>query len=340
MANNDQNNNKNGKGRNNLRGILTLVAWALVLTVGFNYLNAYNRNATNKSTSHEIKYSEMLDLIENDKAKEVLFKDDAIYITPVEGYTYTEEQDEDSNVPAKSYTQSKDTKLTLYTAYLNDTSLLPLLKEHKVAYTGYYEAQMNPVLAFMVGIFAAECIHRHYKYMEKVHWRQMIILAEIALLFAVGFLPQSQNLLANAIVSFSCAMQVQAFRKVDGYAFASTMCIGNMRSGMQYLYTGLHTKDRAVLRRAMQYFAVIALFAVGAAAGSLLTIHFGNRVIWFCCASLLVSLSFMFIREDIEENPELQREAAALHQDVKAMEHTIGKTLQEQQEELHPLNHK
>ena len=150
MANNDQNNNKNGKGRNNLRGILTLVAWALVLTVGFNYLNAYNRNATNKSTSHEIKYSEMLDLIENDKAEEVLFKDDAIYITPVEGYTYTEEQDEDSNVPAKSYTQSKDTKLTLYTAYLNDTSLLPLLKEHKVAYTGYYEAQMNPVLAFMV----------------------------------------------------------------------------------------------------------------------------------------------------------------------------------------------
>ena len=150
MANNDQNNNKNGKGRNNLRGILTLVAWALVLTVGFNYFNAYNRNATNKSTSHEIKYSEMLDLIENDKAKEVLFKDNAIYITPVEGYTDTEEQDEDSNVPAKSYTQSKDTKLTLYTAYLNDTSLLPLLKEHKVAYTGYYEAQMNPVLAFMV----------------------------------------------------------------------------------------------------------------------------------------------------------------------------------------------
>ena len=146
--------------------------------------------------------------------------------------------------------------------------------------------------------------------------------------------------LANMLVSFVCAMQVQSFRKVHGNAYASTMCIGNMRSGMQYLYTGLHTKDRAVLRRAMQYFAVIALFAVGAAAGSLLTIHFGNRVIWFCCASLLVSLSFMFIREDIEENPELQREAAALHQDVKAMEHTIGKTLQEQQEELHPLNHK
>ena len=149
MANNDQN-NKNGKGRSNLRGILTLVAWALVLTVAFNYFTAYNSNATNKATSHEIKYSEMVSLIEGGKVDEVLFKDDAIYITPVEGYTYTEEKDENSKTPPKSYTQSKDSKLTLYTAYLNDTDLLPLLKAHKVSYTGYYESQMNPVLVFMV----------------------------------------------------------------------------------------------------------------------------------------------------------------------------------------------
>ena len=149
MANHDKN-NKNGKGRSNLRGILTLVAWALVLTVAFNYFAAYNSNATNKATSHEIKYSEMVSLIEGGKVDEVLFKDDAIYITPVEGYTYTEEKDENSKTPPKSYTQSKDSKLTLYTAYLNDTDLLPLLKEHKVSYTGYYESQMNPVLVFMV----------------------------------------------------------------------------------------------------------------------------------------------------------------------------------------------
>ena len=149
MANHDKN-NKNGKGRSNLRGILTLVAWALVLTVAFNYFAAYNSNATNKATSHEIKYSEMVSLIEAGKVDEVLFKDDAIYITPVEGYTYTEEKDENSKTPPKSYTQSKDSKLTLYTAYLNDTDLLPLLKAHKVSYTGYYESQMNPVLVFMV----------------------------------------------------------------------------------------------------------------------------------------------------------------------------------------------
>ncbi len=31
--------------------------------------------------------------------------------------------------------------------------------------------------------------------------------------------------MANALVSFACAMQVQTFRKVRGHAYASTMCI-------------------------------------------------------------------------------------------------------------------
>ena len=92
-----------------------------------------------------------------------------------------------------------------------------------------------PVLSFMAGIFAAECIHRRFKHMEKVHWRQLIILAEIAVLFAVGFMPQSLNTVANSLVSFSCAMQLQTFRKVRGHAYASTMCIGNMRSGTEAL---------------------------------------------------------------------------------------------------------
>ena len=101
-----------------------------------------------------------------------------------------------------------------------------------------------PVLAFMLGIFVAECVHRHYKYMERVHWRQLIILSEIVLLFAVGFLPQTINTFANAVVSFVCAMQVQTFRKVRGHAYASTMCIGNMRSGTEALCAYFHARYR------------------------------------------------------------------------------------------------
>ena len=152
----------------------------------------------------------------------------------------------------------------------------------------------------MVRIFTAECIHRHFKYTEKVHWRQMIILAEIALLFAVGFLPQEANTFANAVVSFVCAMQVQTFRKVRGHAYASTMCIGNMRSGMESLVVYFHLHDRKILYKALHYFGVILLFAVGAGLGAQAVAVFGNRTIWFSCALLLVSLCFMFIQDEEE----------------------------------------
>ena len=90
-----------------------------------------------------------------------------------------------------------------------------------------------PLCAFALGVLTAEKMRERFREMRTLHWRQLVVLGEGLLLFLVGFLPQEQNLLANAIVSFACAMQVQAFRKVDGYAFASTMCIGDLRSGVE-----------------------------------------------------------------------------------------------------------
>ena len=155
-----------------------------------------------------------------------------------------------------------------------------------------------PLLAFVTGIFVAECVHHRFKYMEKVHWRQLVILAEIVLLFLVGFLPQGANTLANAVVSFVCAMQVQTFRKVRGHAYASTMCIGNMRSGTEALCAYFRTHDRAVLHKALTYFGVIGLFAVGAGLGTLLTNTFAERGIWLSCGLLIVSFLIMFIHEE------------------------------------------
>ena len=162
-----------------------------------------------------------------------------------------------------------------------------------------------PLISFMAGIFVAECVHRRYKCMEKVHWRQLIILAEIVLLFAVGFFPAGWDIGANALVSFACAMQVQAFRKVHGYPFASTMYIGNLRSGMDALVAFGHTHDKNALWKSLQYFAIIFIFALGAGIGTQCVGIFGERTIWLSCALLLVSLCFMFIKEDL---PEIEEE--------------------------------
>lgn len=157
-----------------------------------------------------------------------------------------------------------------------------------------------PLLAFAAGVYFAEGIRNRYHLMERFHWRQLILLIEIALLFVVGFIPNNLDWLANMLVSFVCAMQVQSFRKVHGNAYASTMCIGNMRSGMESLVVYFHLHDKKVLHKALHYFGVILLFAIGAGVGAHCVGVFGNKTIWFSCALLLVSLCFMFIQDEAE----------------------------------------
>lgn len=162
---------------------------------------------------------------------------------------------------------------------------------------------ITPLVFFALGIAAAECTRMKYQKIQRLHWRQLILIVEIFLLFIVGFLPTTAhwNILANAVVSFSCAMQVQTFRKVNGYAFASTMCIGNIRSGMESLCAYEKTHDKKPLHKAFCYLGIILMFALGAAIGAYFISKLGVRVIWMSCAFLLVSFMFMFIKEEINE---------------------------------------
>jgi len=54
-----------------------------------------------------------------------------------------------------------------------------------------------PLLAFAAGVYFAEGIRNRYHLMERFHWRQLILLIEIALLFVVGFIPNNLDWLAN-----------------------------------------------------------------------------------------------------------------------------------------------
>ena len=83
------------------------------------------------------------------------------------------------------------------------------------------------------------------------------LLQEIVFLCAVGFLPHTLDPLANALVSFVCAMQVHTFHKIHGHVYASTMCIGNLRCAAEALGEYLRGHNRASLDAAKTYFGVI-----------------------------------------------------------------------------------
>ena len=154
---------------------------------------------------------------------------------------------------------------------------------------------LPPILAFALGVVAAELVRDRYRASHALHWRQAVVALEALILLATAFLPQDRwDAAVNAAVSFVCAMQVEAFRKIRGNALATTMCTGNLRSGTELLYHGLRDRDPAALRRSLQYYGIILCFLAGGALGVWATDLLAERAILLCCALLLVIFLAMF----------------------------------------------
>ena len=140
MDNNQNNNHNNNKNKRN--GLLILVAWAIVLTVVFNYLSAASRQSSAAASTHEIQYSEFQRLVKEGLVESVVLTDGKIEITTEDGYVYV---DENGN--------SYDKNFTLFTMQMGmyDPDLLDTLDEYGVAnYTNPYVPEMSPILEFMI----------------------------------------------------------------------------------------------------------------------------------------------------------------------------------------------
>ena len=163
-------------------------------------------------------------------------------------------------------------------------------------------AYLAPILAFALGVVVAEVVKRRGKARQAggagMHWRQVIVLAEIVLLAVAAFLPQRMDMAVNILISFVCAMQVEAFRKVRGSAFATTMCTGNLRSGTEQLVIWRQTGDANAARKARHYYCIILFFILGAALGAVCTDTLGERALLITCVPLLAVFGIMFIREE------------------------------------------
>ncbi len=140
--NQNKNSNHNNKNKKNLNGLLILVAWAIVLTVLFNYLSVYSKQAASAETTHEIQYSEFKRLVREGQVESVELTEGKIEITMVDGYVYT---DEDGNAYDKDF--------TLFTMQMGiyDPALLDTLEEYGVEnYTNPHVPEMSPILEFMI----------------------------------------------------------------------------------------------------------------------------------------------------------------------------------------------
>ncbi len=152
-----------------------------------------------------------------------------------------------------------------------------------------------PVLAFAAGIAIAVFVRSGMRDRTLIHWRQITVLMEAIILAVVAWIPQSQNLLANALTSFACGMQVESFRKIHGNGIATTMCIGNLRNATQNLCTYMEKKEKKNLKKSLLYYGIIVFFVLGAIIGNKVIALYKTYAILVCSLLLLLTFFMMFI---------------------------------------------
>ena len=155
-----------------------------------------------------------------------------------------------------------------------------------------------PILAFSFGIILSDVI-RNKTRNTYIHWRQVALIVEIIILFFVSSFSQENNNIANALISFVCGVQVETFRAVKGNAIATTMCIGNLRSGIYNFDTYLQTKNKEYLEKAFIYLGTIFAFVIGAMIESVLIKNLAEKALYFSVGMLMAAFALM-IRSHVD----------------------------------------
>ena len=127
----------------------------------------------------------------------------------------------------------------------------------------------NP--GFCPGVLAAELLRRRFGN-TRLHWRLPLLLAECGAILLVSCLPCGPlDPMANIIISFTSALQVESFRKFQGCGCVTTMCTGNLRSGTEHLFHWFFHREGTALKKVRVYYGLIGSFIAGAVLSGLLT---------------------------------------------------------------------
>lgn len=151
-----------------------------------------------------------------------------------------------------------------------------------------------PILAFTVGIAVSDIIRHYFKDSKTIHWRQITVIGEVLILLAVAFISKDLNLLANSLTSFACGAQVESFRKFEGVSAATTMCIGNLRTGTQLVCDYCFHKNTTNLRKGLMIYVIIMTFVAGAVIGNFCVIKMGTYAITVSSALMFCAFLMMF----------------------------------------------
>lgn len=143
-----------------------------------------------------------------------------------------------------------------------------------------------PPLMYAIGIIIAEHYHDKPGYKQ---WRRIPMFAEIALIVAASFMPQSWNNLANPIFGLCTGLQTITFRRIRKTPVSTVFINGSYQNSIVHLVKYLHLHDREDAFRSLLYFLIVAAYILGIVIGGLLVPSCGQYTSLITAVLLLIS---------------------------------------------------
>jgi len=160
---------------------------------------------------------------------------------------------------------------------------------------------MIPICFFIAGVYTSGYfLHRFHDH-NIPFTRRAVLCVDMVLVIIIGTLPQSEtfNIVANVLVSFICAMQMETFKTFLGIPMATVIATGNLRNAIGNLHRGIMHNNEEEIQVSLYYFFQVILFVAGVYIGTLMTNFFGVRAILVTLVSLIGS--FLFITFKYQE---------------------------------------
>ena len=150
-----------------------------------------------------------------------------------------------------------------------------------------------PISAYLLGAFVSEFLPNPVKRKMRVRWDTLLIAVEMAVVIALGFVPESAPVqISQVAVNFIMSMQYNTFRQAQGEPVATTFVTNHVRQvGVGIAKAIKHVGkdgDKSYLRKFRVHLFMLLCFIAGAVVGTLFCKLILGRAIWITLAPLAV----------------------------------------------------
>ncbi len=141
-----------------------------------------------------------------------------------------------------------------------------------------------PISAYLLGAFLSELLPNPVKHHLPVRWDTLLIALEMAVVLALGFVPDTYPVqIAQVAINLIASMQYNTFRQAEGVPMATTFATNHIRQiGIGLAKEVVHRSDpeKPYRKKLLRHTEMLLFFVGGAVVGTVFCHRMAGRAIW------------------------------------------------------------